>query len=142
MSRDGAGPVAGCHFRVEIVDGNGHAVEVGCAEVVFPAFSVHAESQAPHAEEQLVLRRACGTDRLLHDWWAKACRGRAPQRRSVRVTLLGPDHERPVQRWRFRNARPAGLHYSPLSALSAAVAMESLAIAFDSVEIETGQAAA
>ncbi len=142
MNRDGPGPVAGCHFRVEIVDGNGHAVELGCAEVVFPALSVHAESQSPHAEEQLVLRRACGTDRLLHDWWAKACRGRAPLRRSVRVTLLAPDHARAVQRWRFRNARPASLLYSPLNALSASVAMESLAIAFDSVEIETGEAAA
>ena len=40
------------------------------------------------------------------------------------------------KRWRFRNARPASLHYSPLDALANALVMESLAVAFDSVEIE------
>ncbi|HNJ84915.1 MAG TPA: hypothetical protein PKZ28_14865, partial [Piscinibacter sp.] len=94
MSSHDARPVMGCNFRVEIVDGNGHATEVGCSEVVFPALAVHADAQSPPAEEQLVLRRAANGDRVLHDWWAKACNGRAPQRRSVRVTLLAPDHER------------------------------------------------
>lgn len=129
-------PVPGCHFRVEIVDGNGHAVELGCAEVVFPTLAAHADAQSPALEEQLVLRRAAGGDKLLHDWWAKACKGRAPQRRSVRITLLAPDRERIVQRWRFRNARPASLHYSPLNAMANALVMESLAIAFDNVEID------
>lgn len=136
MSGQDARPVIGNHFRVEIVDGNGHATEVGCSEVVFPALAVHADAQSPPAEERLVLRRAANGDRVLHDWWAKACKGRAPQRRSVRVTLLAPDHERAVKRWRFRNARPASLHYSPLDALANALVMESLAVAFDSVEIE------
>ena len=136
MNRSDAAPVAGCHFRVEIVDGNGHATEVGCSEVVFPALAVHADAQSPPAEEQLVLRRAANGDGVLHDWWAKACNGRAPQRRSVRVTLLAPDHERAVKRWRFRNARPASLHYSPLDAMANALVMESLAVAFDSVEID------
>ena len=136
MSSHDARPVMGCNFRVEIVDGNGHATEVGCSEVVFPALAVHADAQSPPAEEQLVLRRAANGDRVLHDWWAKACNGRAPQRRSVRVTLLAPDHERAVKRWRFRNARPASLHYSPLDAMGNALVMESLAVAFDSVEIE------
>ncbi len=136
MSCQDERPVLGCNFRVEIVDGNGHATEVGCSEVVFPALAVHADAQSPPAEEQLVLRRAANGDRVLHDWWAKACNGRAPQRRSVRVTLLAPDHERAVKRWRFRNARPASLHYSPLDAMGNALVMESLAVAFDSVEIE------
>ena len=136
MSGQDAAPVPGRNFRVEIVDGNGHAVDVGCSEVLFPTLAVHADAQSPPAEEQLLLRRAANGDRLLHDWWAKACRGRAPQRRSVRVTLLAPDHERAVKRWRFRNARPASLHYSPLDALANTLVMETLALAFDSVEIE------
>lgn len=136
MSGHDLPPVPGCHFRVEIVDANGHAVEVGCSEVVFPALLAHADAQAAVTEEQLILRRATGGDRLLHDWWAKACRGRAPQRRSVRVTLLAPDPERAVKRWRFRNARPASLHYSPLEAMRSSLVIESLAIAFDGVEID------
>jgi len=128
--------VAGCHFRVEIVDGNGHATEVGCAQVLFPTLAAHADAQSPPAEELLVLRRAANGERALHDWWDKACKGRAPQRRSVRISLLAPDRERVVMRWRFRNARPASLHYSPLDAMANALVMESLAVAFDSVEID------
>lgn len=137
MSGHDPAPVPGHRFRVELVDGNGRAVEIGCAEVVFPPLAAHAEAQAAIGEEHLVLRRATGGDMLLHDWWAKACRGRAPQRRSVRVTLLAPDRERAVMRWRFRNARPASLHYSPLNANESALVMESLAVAFDGVEIDS-----
>ncbi len=129
-------PVPGRTFRVELVDGNGRAVEVGCCEVVFPPLAAHADAQAAAAEEHLVLRRATGGDDTLHAWWSKACRGRAPRRRSVRVTLLAPDHERMVMRWRFRNARPASLHYSPLNANENALVFESLAVAFDGVEID------
>ena len=137
MSGHDRAPVAGRHFRVELVDGNGRAVEIGCCEVVFPPLAAHAEAQASVAEEHLVLRRATGGDDLLHAWWSKACSGRGPQRRSVRVTLLAPDHERAVMRWRFRNARPASLHYSPLNANDNALVFESLAVAFDGVEISS-----
>ena len=135
MSGHDLPPVPGCHFRVELADANGRTVELGCSEVVFPPLSAHAGAQVSVTEEQLVIRRATGGDRLLHDWWQKACRGRAPQRRSVRVTLLSPDQERAVMHWRFRNARPVTLHYSPLNALDSALVIESLAIAFDSVDI-------
>ncbi len=131
-----AAPVAGCHFVVELVDGNGHATEIGCAQVLFPTLAAHADAQSPPAEELLVLRRAANGERTLHDWWDKACKGRAPQRRSVRISLLAPDRERVVMRWRFRNARPASLHYSPLDAMANALVMESLAVAFDGVEID------
>lgn len=131
-----ATPVAGCHFRVELADGNGRASEVACAEVLFPALSARPDASEAHADEHLVLRRAASADTALHDWWEKTRRGRAPQRRTVRVMLLAPDHERVVKRWRFRNARPVALHYSPLNAMENALVMESLAIAFDGVEID------
>lgn len=137
MSGHDREPVPGRQFRVELVDGNGRATELGCCEVVFPPLAAHAEAQAAVAEEHLVLRRATGGDELLHAWWSRACRGRAPQRRSVRVTLLAPDRERVVMCWRFRNARPASLHYSPLNANESALVFESLAVAFDGVEIDS-----
>lgn len=129
-------PVAGCHFRVELADGNGRSTEIACAEVTFPALAARPDASEAHADEQLVLRRATSADGVLHDWWDKARRGRAPQRRTVRVMLLSPDHERVVKRWRFRNARPVTLHYTPLNAMEGALVMESLAIAFDGVEID------
>ncbi len=129
-------PVAGCHFRVELADGNGRASEVACAEVVFPLLSARPDASEAHADEHLVLRRATSDDTALHDWWEKTRRGRAPQRRTVRVMLLAPDHERVVKRWRFRNARPVTLHYTPLNAMDSTLVMESLAIAFDGVDID------
>lgn len=129
-------PAAGCHFRVELADGNGRSTEIACAEVTFPTLSARPDASEAHADEQLVLRRATSADGVLHDWWDKARRGRAPQRRTVRVMLLSPDHERVVKRWRFRNARPVTLHYTPLNAMEGALVMESLAIAFDGVEID------
>lgn len=129
-------PVAGCHFRVELVDGTRHSIEVDCAEVLFPLLSAPPETSDTDADAPLVLRRATTADTLLHDWWAKAHQSRTPQRRTVHVTLLAPDHERVVRRWRFNNARPLTLHYTPLNAMQSALVMESLAIAFDSVAIE------
>lgn len=129
-------PVAGCYFCVELADGNGRSVEIACPEVVFPSLSARPDASEAHADEHLLLRRATSADTVLHDWWEKAHRGRAPQRRTVRVMLLAPDHERVVKRWRFRNARPVVLHYTPLNALDSTLVMESLAIAFDGVEID------
>lgn len=131
-----ARPVAGCCFRVELADGNGRSLEIACSEVVFPSLSARPDASEAHADEHLLLRRATSADSALHDWWEKAHRGRAPQRRTVRVMLLAPDHERVVKRWRFRNARPVALHYSPLNALDSALVIESLQIAFDGVEID------
>lgn len=135
MSGHDRTPVPGRHFRVELIDGNGRAIDVGCCEVIFPPLAAHADAQASVAEEHLLLRRATGGDAALHAWWSKACRGRAPARRSVRVTLLSPDHERALMCWRFRNARPASLHYSPLNANDSTLVFETLAVAFDGVEI-------
>ena len=37
--------------------------------------------------------------------------------------------------WRFRNARPVSLTYSPLLAMESGVLMETIAIAFHGVEM-------
>ena len=89
----------------------------------------------PGAAEHLLLRRAAtGTSEFLA-WWDKARRGRAPQRRTVSITLLGDDHANALMHWRFRNARPVSLHYSPLNAMDNALVIESIKIAFDRVDI-------
>lgn len=128
-------PVPGSRFRVELVDGNGRSTELGCAEVVFPTLLAQLDAQPTPVQEHLLLRRATGGDALLHGWWARASQGRAPQRRSVRVTLLAADGDCTVMQWRFREARPVSLHYSPLNAMHTALVMETLAVAFERVEI-------
>ena len=37
--------------------------------------------------------------------------------------------------WRFRNARPVSLRYSPLNAMANALVIETIEIAFDDVDI-------
>jgi hypothetical protein len=60
--------------------------------------------------------------------------GAARRRRHVR--LLGADQKSVVMTWRFRAPGPVSLAYSPLLAMEAGVLMETIAIAFDGVEME------
>ena len=128
-------PCSGRNFRVEIDEGNGRRVEVGCSEVVFPALGALRDAWAPGTVEPLLLRRAATGDALFHAWWAKARHGRPPRRRTVHITLLGDDLAGERLHWRFRSARPLSLHYSPLNAMGNALLIETLALAFDEVEI-------
>lgn len=128
-------PCTGRNFRVEIDEGNGRRIELGCSEVVFPAFGALPDLHEPGAGEHLLLRRAATGGAELHAWWDRARRGRAPQRRTVSITLLGDDQATALMRWRFRNARPVTLHYSPLNAMGNTLVIESIALAFDGVEI-------
>ncbi len=128
-------PLAGRNFRVEIDEGNGRRVEVGCSEVVFPALSARHDPFEPGAPEPLLLRRAATGDEEFHAWWEKARSGRAPQRRTVTISLIGDDRAGAPMRWRFRNVRPVSLHYSPLNAMGNGRVFESIALAFDEVEI-------
>lgn len=137
---DGAGtrgqrPVLGRNFRVEIDEGNGRITEIGCSEVLFPPLHALPDLLEPGQSEHLVLRRATTGAPEWSAWWDKCQRGRAPQRRSVRVTLLADDHATEVMRWRFRNARAVSLHYSALQALADAMVIETITIAFDGVEL-------
>lgn len=129
-------PLAGRNFRVEIDEGNGRRVEIGCSEVVFPPLDAAHDPWRPGAAEPLLLRRAATGDAHFHAWWDQARHGRAPQRRTVHVTLLGDDLEGERMHWRFRQAWPVSLHYSPLNAMGSALLIETLALAFDDVEID------
>ena len=84
----------------------------------------------------LVLRRGV-TGRLdLYQWWNEARRSPAePPRRTVTVQLLGEDHATVVLTWRFLRAYPVSLSYSPLRASDDSVLMETVDLAFDTVEM-------
>lgn len=128
-------PLAGRNFRVEIDEGNGRRFEIGCSEVVFPTLSAVDDPFEQRAPAPLLLRRAATGDDRFHAWWDQARRGRAPQRRTVHITLLGDDLASAPMRWRFRAARPVSLHYSPLNAMGNALLIETIGLAFDEVEI-------
>ncbi len=146
-SSDGAvrgRPLGRSNFVVQW--GGASAAAQGFAEVVFPPFVVDGDAAAPGtapregaaavpAANHLVLRRGATGALDLYEWWDRARRGQAPRRRVVTVRLLDADQRSVLMTWRFRNARPVSLAYSPLLAMDAGVLMETIEIAFDDVEM-------
>jgi len=133
-------PCTGANFLVSFGSGDARAASAGFSEVVFPTFTLDpaelpAAAGAGAPGQTLILKRGVTGQLDLYAWWDKARRGKAPQRRTVKVELLGEDHETVVMTWLFRNARPLSLAYSPLNALEGGIVIETLALAFDHMEM-------
>lgn len=125
-------PCAGANFRVSFGAGDAGAAGAGFSEIVFPTFTL---DPADLPAQTLVLRRGVTGQLDLYAWWNKARRGKAPQRRTVKVELLGEDFETVMLTWLFRNALPVSLAYSPLNALEGGIVIETLELAFDRMEM-------
>ena len=132
MTRDR--PCAGANFLVSFGAGDAHSASAGFSEVIFPTFTLDPPA-ATAPEQTLLLKRGVTGGLDLYAWWNKARRGKAPQRRTVKVELLTDDFETVVMTWLFRNARPVSLAYSPLNALQVSVVIETLELAFDRIEV-------
>jgi phage tail-like protein len=142
-------PCANSNFLVDVGTADPRSASAGFSEVIFPTFTldgaVNRSAEAADAGEStstgtaaspyLVLKRGVVGSLDLYAWWHKARRGKAPQRRTVKVELLAEDGSTVVLRWRFRNARPVSLSYSPLRAVEGNVVIETLELAFDSMEM-------
>jgi hypothetical protein len=124
-------PVANANFLVDLGLGDPTAPEAGFAEVLLPPLQSQDDGIAP---ARLVLRRGVTGALDLYAWWDKSRGARRRQPRDVTVTLLGPDRT-PVMSWRFSNARPVTLSYSPLRASEGTVLMETVEIAFDAMQV-------
>lgn len=130
-----ARPCTGANFLVSFGTGDAHAESAGFCEVIFPTFTTEPEQNATAPAPGLVLKRGVSGGLDLYTWWDKARRGKAPQRRTVKVELLGEDQHTVVLTWRFFNARPLSLAYSPLNALDGGIVIETLELAFDRLEM-------
>jgi phage tail-like protein len=128
-------PCAGANFLVSFGAGNARAASAGFSEVIFPTFTVEAEQSATAPAQSLLLKRGVSGGLDLYTWWNEARCGKAPKRRTVKVELLGEDHSTVVLTWRFRNARPLSLAYSPLNALEGGIVIETLELAFERMEM-------
>jgi hypothetical protein len=138
-------PFSGANFLVDLGTVDARSPGAGFCEVIFPVFELTpqpaveptpnrgAGSEVMTQGQHLILKRGLVGRLDLYTWWDKARRGKAPKRRSVTVHLLGEDHETVVMSWRFANARPVSLHYTPLRAAESAIVIETLELAFDSV---------
>lgn len=128
-------PCTGANFLVSFGAADARDERAGFSEVIFPVFRADAERDSTATPAGLVLKRGVTGGLELYTWWDKARRGKAPQRRTVKVELLAEDQRSVVMTWRFFNARPLSLAYSPLNAIEGGIVVETLELAFDRVEM-------
>jgi phage tail-like protein len=84
----------------------------------------------------LVLSRGLTANLDLWNWWEAARNGDPTVDRNVAVKLLDGTGQL-VLTWRFRNAFPAVYRLSPLDAASSDIVLETVELAFDSMDVET-----
>ena len=84
---------------------------------------------------RLVLSRGLTADLDLWTWWKAARDGDPNVDRTVRVRLLDGSRQ-PVLVWKFRNAFPAVYRIGPLEASASDVVVETVELAFDSMDAE------
>jgi phage tail-like protein len=142
-------PYSNANFLVDLGWGDSRSATMGFAEVIFPPCTIGNSEGRQHdaiarqgtetadiaAEQQIILKRGVIGSLDLYKWWDKARRGKAPQRRTLKIELLSDDHSTVVLTWRFRNVRPVSLCYSPLRAIEGGILMETVVLAFDSMEM-------
>ena len=140
------GPVAASSFLVEV----GGLASAFFSRVELPEAAVtevtHRSggglSPASHLEpgtshySHLVLSRSLTADLELWNWWKQARDGDVGMHREVVVRLLDGAGE-PVMAWRFRGAFPAVHRLSPLDTTTRAPVMETVELAFDTMDAES-----
>lgn len=139
-------PYSGANFLVTIGDADSRALTAGFSEVVFPPFVLDRgraadavrpsrDNASPLAPARLVLRRGAIGSLDLYAWWDEARGAKAPPTRCVTVELLADDQRTVVLTWRFHEAYPVSLSYSPLRAAEGGFVIESVELAFARVEM-------
>ena len=83
----------------------------------------------------LVLSRGLTTNLDLWNWWEAARNGDPAVDRNVVVKLLDGTLQLALT-WKFRNAFPAVYRLSPLDAASSDLVIETVELAFDSMDVE------
>ena len=142
-------PYTNSNFLVEFRDDDGHSITAGFAEVIFPRFTI--EQAAPRQGEPIVsegveptgattgnhvvLKRGQSGDLDVYAWWRSARQGKMAKRHTLKIELLSEDQSSVVLTWHFRNVHPVSLSYSPLRAMEGSIVMESVELAFESVEM-------
>ncbi len=86
--------------------------------------------------ENVVLRRGITGDLALYRWWDAVRNGDQKVRRTVTISLLSEDRAGVALTWKLLRAWPAAILFGPLRGLGQEVAVESLELAYDRLELE------
>ena len=144
MATKRANPYLNCNFLVEI-DG---VATAAFAEVRLPDMTIDVVEYREGSDKvnsvrklpglakygNLVLERGIVGDVELFQWMRAVSQGQ-PERRNLAVVLLD-EQRNPVQRWLVRNAFPVKYQGAVLNAKGNEVAVESLELACEGLDIE------
>lgn len=97
------------------------------------AFQVVRKIPGPVTYADVTLRYGVTTSLQCWQWMVSAIEGKV-QRKNVSVIMLDPDGSTEVLRWDLVDAWPSKWRGAPLEALNRAIAIESLTIAFESLQ--------
>lgn len=137
-------PYLNFNFLVDIGVGDG----LGFSEVELPSGEIEVIEYREGADKSSTARKLPGRARYanvtlkrgitgrtdLFEWW-KSVRDGQLTRRNVAITLLD-EQRQPVLRWLLRNAWPVKIEGAALNATGNEVAIESLELAHEGLEIE------
>jgi phage tail-like protein len=142
-------PYPCCNFLVDLGSGDPESVIAGFEEVILPAMSVEVIEYRNGNDKENSLRKITGIERYdniilkrgvvgaldLYQWYDEIRNGNQNAWRTVTIRLL--DEERnPVQTWVLRRARIVRYQPGPLNARGRHVAMETVELACERIEIE------
>ncbi|HEX5427618.1 MAG TPA: phage tail protein [Pedococcus sp.] len=138
-------PLEGSNFSVDLGDGAAHTfsrVELPVAVLDEVAYRSGADKSAEPRKQpgrasytHLVLSRGLTSNLDLWEWWRAGRNGDPGVDRDVTVRLLDAAQQ-PVLSWRFHNAFPVVYQLSPLDTSSGDVVVETVELAFDSMDAE------
>ena len=83
----------------------------------------------------LVLRRGFNGSLTLYQWYEETEQGSPDAKKSLQLDLLNEASD-PVATWKFTNVFPARYMISPLDAQDGGVVVETIELAFDTVDLE------
>lgn len=143
-------PYGSFNFLVDLGSGEPDALDAGFSEVVLPESwvdvleyrngndkvdSVRKLTGLEHTSN-VVLKRGVIGSLSLYGWYDAVRNGDPNAARTVRIHLQNEDRSAIVLTWKLLRARPVRLSWGTLVAASSEVAMETLELACERVEVE------
>jgi len=143
-------PYGNFNFLVDLGTGQVDGPEAGFAEVSIPETRLEMLEYRNGNDKESVVKKLAGPERCgnavfrrgligskaLYDWFNDARNGNVNAVRNLRVQLQSEDRKAVVMTWKLLRARPAAIGWGPLRATSGELALESLEVSYERLEIE------
>lgn len=142
-------PYKNFNFLVDLGTGDAHGPDAGFSEVVLPTLAVDVIEYRVGNDKENAVRKLTGLRRVgnvtlkrgitgslsLHQWFRDTANGAPNTVRDVTITLLD-EARNPVFAWRLRRARIVKIEGPTLKATGNEVAIESIELAVEGVDVE------